>query len=271
MQFNIGGYCFSITLNRMVKTDKGYDCSYQFTTEGESLLIKAINAAMQSSIDEGGKGKVVPLHGMIDLESGKIYIGSLGSVRHDRSCVDSAMLCFTEEPCFEHKKPGLFERGFYSPRIESYQKRYSPGPTAHQQLLFHAVQKLQVSADDAKSKRGFAFQIQVTDKQVSFIVDGNSLSINETAQYLRTKHAPQHYLTDEEAKNDVLKASKEFSSFCEEWILMNLAKSCQSVLESNNAKLFQHGCSSAASATSAAAPVSSSSQPQSASLILMCQ
>lgn len=237
MQFLIDGFEFNLTKKRMIATNEANESSYQFTSEGEVLLVKALNAAIQSSFAEGGSGKTVPLQGLVDLTAKTIHIGSLGSVRHDRDCADESMLCFTEEPMFEHKKPGLFELGQYSPRIESYQRRYSRGPTAHQQLLFRAVQKPQVSADDAADKRGFAILIQVTGNTVSFIVDGNSLSINETAQYLRTLHEPNHELTDAEAKNDVLKASKKYSAACEDWILENLVRSCEMAIRAHESKL----------------------------------
>lgn len=238
MQFEINGFDFSLTKKRMIETDEVKQYSYEFTSEGVDLLIKAINAAIRSSMDEGGTGKTVPLQGVVDLTNEKIHIGSLGSVRHDRDCADDSMYCFIEEPMFEHKKPGLFELGCYSPRLESYQRRYSAGPTAHQQLLFHAVQKPQVSADDAADKRGFAFYIQVTDKLISFVIDGNSLSINDTAQYLRTMHEPKHVLTEDEAKNEVLKASKKYSAACEESILDGIAKACQAVIHERQDQLY---------------------------------
>lgn len=238
MRFSVNGFHFHITKNRTVKTDSTIEHSYAFTSEAECLLIEAINAAIKSSMEEGGVSKIVPLQGLVDLTENLIHIGSLGSVRHDRECVDERMLCFTSSPMFEHKKPGLFEMGLFSPRIESYQKRYSIGPTAHQQLLYHAVKKPQVSADDAEDKRGFAFSIQIIDKLVSFVIDGNSLSINETAQYLRTMHPPKHELSAEEAKNEVLKASKEYSAACEDWILENIAKACLSVILRQDGKLY---------------------------------
>lgn len=197
------------------------DC--QFTEEGKILFIKALKAAAQSSLENSGKGKTLPLQGVIDLNTQQIHIGAL-------TPRDANSIIFNEEPLFEHKKPGLFEAGQYSPRIESYQRRYSDGPSAHQQLLYYVANKQQVSADDAKDKRGFAINISVTDKEITIIVDGNSLSINETAQYLRTLHAPGHVLSEEEAHNDVLKAAGIYSQFCEAWILDLISDACRAIV-----------------------------------------
>lgn len=194
-----------------------------FSPAGKTLFVKAVKAAAESSIALSGKGKTLPLQGVIDLTTKTIHIGAL-------TPRDEMAIIFNEQPLFEHKKPGLFETGQYSPRLRSYQTKYSDGPSAHQQLLFHAVEKKQVSADDAKNKRGFAINIKVTDQEVTVVVDGNSLSINETAQYLRTIHSPGHELSKEEARNDILKAAGIYSPFCEAWVLDKIEQACSAII-----------------------------------------
>ena len=57
------------------------------------------------------------------------------------------------------------------------------------------------------------------------------MSINETAQYLRTIHQPGHKLTADEANNKVLKASGVFSDVCESWIFDSIVEACKDSID----------------------------------------
>lgn len=195
-----------------------------FDARSETLFIKGINAAIASSQGAAAVAKVLPLQGILNLTTGKIFIAAL-TPRDDKA------VYFNEAPLLEHKAPGLFKSGQYSPRIRSYQEKYSEGPTAHQQLFFIAANKPQVSADDANNMRGISINIQVTDDNVAIEIDGKSLSINETAQYLRTEHKPGHELSAAEAKNEVLKAKKVFSDECESWLYDAIVEACQDAIQ----------------------------------------
>lgn len=228
---NYDDYNYTYTKSRFqddtTPAPKKYDSLFAFDPSGKNLFQKAVLAAIKSSIELKGQGKKLPLQGIVDLDTQSIYIGAL-------SPRDANAFVFNEEPLFEHKKPGLFETGRYSPRLFSYQKHYSDGPSAHQQLLLFAVNKPVVSCDDAKNKRGIAINIQVTDKTVNILIDGKSLSINQTAQYLRTVHKPGHSLTAHEAKNEVLKESGLYSEYCENWLYDKLAEACKAVIQEAN-------------------------------------
>lgn len=201
-----------------------YESLFSFSILGQELFKKAIAAAVKSSVDSGGLGGKLPLQGIVDLDSKLIHIGALTPRNADA-------FVFNEEPIFEHKQPGLFETGRYSPRLFSYQKKYSDGPSAHQQLLQFAVNKPVVSCDDAENKRGIAINIQVTGDIVTIYIDGKSLSINQTAQYLRTVHQPGHVLSEHEAKNEVLKESGIYSEYCESWLFDKIAEACKNVID----------------------------------------
>ena len=200
-----------------------FNALYSFSPVGRELFKKAIAAAIESSQALGGAGKKLPLQGVVDLVSQTIHLAAL-------TPRDSEAFVFNEEPLIEHKKPGLFETGQYSPRLYSYQKRYSPGPSAHQQLLLIAADKPIVSSDDAEHKRGIAINLQVTGSTVTIFIDGKSLSINETAQYLRTVHQPGYELSAHEAKNEVLKASGVYSEYSEDWLFDKLAEACNTLV-----------------------------------------
>ena len=108
--------------------------SFNFSQEGKRLLAKGIEAAVQSSEQLAGAGKVLPLQGIVDIAAKTIHLGAL-------TPRDAEAFVFNEQPLLEHKQEGLFETGCYSPRIQSYQLKYSNGPTAHQQLLLHVAKK----------------------------------------------------------------------------------------------------------------------------------
>lgn len=193
--------------------------SVKLCETSHSLFQKAVDAAIRSAVENGGSGKILPLQGLVDLESGLVYLGAL-------TPRDNDAFVFNEEPLLTHKKEGLFESGQYGARISSYQLRYSKGPTAHQQMLVYACQKAVVTADDAHNKRGIAINLQVVNNTIKIIIDGKSLSINQTAQYLRTVHEPGHSLSEHEARNDVLKASGQYSDLCEAWVSDKIQHAC---------------------------------------------
>lgn len=203
-----------------------------FSPLAEQLFIQAIEKVITVSQQLSSKfSPRLPLQGLIDLTTGTLHLAALKP--------RPGGLEFDAHPLFEHKESGLFETGLYSPRLTSYQKRYSSGPTAHQQLLFFAANKPTVSADDAENKRGFAISIHVTDNNINITIDGKSLSINETAQYLRTKHPANHFLSDTEAENSVLKETGIYSELCEESLFARIVDACQSCIQNylNEAKL----------------------------------
>jgi hypothetical protein len=196
----------------------------QLSEPANVLFIKALHFILEQ--ETAGHSKELPLQGIIDTATGTLFLAAL--TPRDAESLDLP----DAEPKFMHKQPGLFQSGRYSPRLESYQSYYPPGnPTAHQQLMLHATGGDYVSADDAKHMLGIALKIQIVDGALQITIDGKSLSTNQTAQYLRTKHKPGHSLSKAEADNKVLKASGQYSDLCESWVFDHIKTALETAIE----------------------------------------
>lgn len=247
----IGPYSVNFVKTRFQEEDAPapakFDRSLDFTMAGKDLLLKAIMAAIQSSKELEGESKRVPLQGVIDLATQTIYIGAL--TPKDANAFEFKDIAAAD--LIEHKKAGLFgddpQSGRYSPRLRSYQGEFAKangsadGPTAHIQLLLVAAGGERVSASDAENKLGIALGVQVKNNEITIYIDGKSLSINQTGQYLRTLHAPGHTLSAHEARSDVLKASGMYSEFCESWVFDKIAAACERSIQAVMASRSKSG------------------------------
>lgn len=185
-----------------------FNLSASLSNESHHLFKQSLALLWESFLAGSAEDKVLPLQGVLNLNTQQIHLAGLTPRNENALYVEDAYLII------EHGKKGAFEDEdggrCYSPRMWSYQSQLTEGPTAHQQLLRHMLRKKELSADDAKNMVGISLHLRIVDKCICITIDGHSLSLNQTAQYLRTMHRPRHLLSIIETQDHMLKASGAF-------------------------------------------------------------
>lgn len=211
--------------------DPQIEAKLKLTNQAEQLLLLAVKTVSQAKVDLKGQTKVLPLQGIIELNSSCVHLAALKP--RDESTLEIREL--PEAQKIIHKRPGGYNDGEFSPRLKSYHSFFYPGPPAHQELLKRMVTAPLATthcmdgtlhADDAIGKIGFTLSLQLDreNDKMYLTLDGKSKSINNTPKYLSKHFKRGHSLDSDECKNAVIEQEREYSSLADPTVCALLEK-----------------------------------------------